>query len=52
MIRQKSNKYLSPSLHVGPPEERFIENVTKQRIELGKLAKELSLNKELLQVSL
>lgn len=36
--------------YAGPPETHFIEDVRKERIELGRLARELSQDAELLQV--
>jgi hypothetical protein len=41
---------LEKKIYAGPPEEHFIENVVKERIELGRLARELSQDAELLQV--
>lgn len=45
---EKINKFFTP---VGPPEAQFIEDVTEERIKLGKLARELSQDPELLQAS-
>lgn len=45
---EKINKFFTPA---GQPEAQFIEDVTEERIKLGKLALKLSQDPELLQAS-
>lgn len=45
---EKINKFFTLA---GQPEAQFIEDVTEERIKLGKLALELSQDSELLQAS-